>query len=66
MRQPDIWTAGAIQNYNVTRCIHSVHTGGDLWLPARPEPHNAFSFMWRFKLAWKVLTGEYDAMRWEE
>lgn len=65
MRQPDIWTVGAIQQHKVTQCVHSMHKGGDLWLPKRPEAHNAFSWKWRFKMAWLVLTGECDVLRWE-
>jgi len=66
MRQPDIWTVDSIQNYRVSRCVHSVRTGSEIWIPARPEPHNAFSWRWRFNMAWKVFTGEYDALRWRD
>jgi len=60
MRQPDIYTASAIKNWDVE---------GQLWngayVPARPVGYNGFSWRWRFKLAWFVLIGKYDVLRWE-
>lgn len=34
------------------------------WLPARPLGY--LSFCRRFKYAWKVFTGEYDALEWPQ
>jgi hypothetical protein len=34
----------------------------DQWVPARPM--GLYSLINRFKLAWGVFTGEYDALRW--
>lgn len=58
-RQPDIYTAGGIHNQTTSQ------TPDGRWVPCRPYPHNAFGFTWRWKLAWGVLTGKYDALKWE-
>lgn len=63
MRQPDIWDVTAIKGYSNSKAIPNA-TGGPIWIPARPEPHNAFSWRWRFKLAWMVFTGKADCMTW--
>lgn len=34
---------------------------GNCWVPARPL---RAPFVWRVRLAWGVLTGKYDALRW--
>ena len=34
------------------------------WVPARP--YGLFSIKNRFKLAWGVFIGEYDALKWPE
>jgi hypothetical protein len=61
MRQPDVYSASAIKNWgNDTKLSNGV------WVPARPCGHNAFSFLWRFKLAWSVLTGRVDCLTWEK
>ena len=60
-RQPDIYNVDAIKNWSTD---HEVADG--LWVPARPMGHNAFSWTWRWKLAWCVLTGKYDVLVWEE
>jgi len=36
------------------------------WVPARSTAHRAFSWTWRWKMAWSVLTGKADALFWEE
>jgi hypothetical protein len=60
MRQPDIYMADSIKNWD---CDKELPNGA--WVPARPYGHNAFSWRWRFKLAWFVLIGKYDALYWE-
>lgn len=35
---------------------------GNQWVPARPQ--GWWSLSSRFKLAWAVFTGRYDALRW--
>ena len=63
MRQPDIYTASR-------RCLDSIlstttEISDGSWVPARPIAHNAFSWKWRWKLAWRVLTGTADILQWE-
>ena len=33
------------------------------WVPARPYSYGGL--FTRIKIAWKVFTGEYDALKWE-
>lgn len=52
------YTATQIRQWDVSR--------GDAdgnWRPARPITYWKFR---RFKLAWLVLIGQYDALDWEE
>jgi hypothetical protein len=39
-----------------------------VWLPARPKPydHGLLSPWHRLILAWKVFSGQYDALDWED
>ena len=62
MRQPDIYTASAIKLWD---CARETATNGS-WIPARPVGHNGFSWRWRFKLAFMVLIGKYDALNWQD
>ena len=59
MRQPEIYTTGEIKNWSVTTLNNDGH-----WIPARPEPSNRRTFIWRWHLAWLVLTGKCDALGW--
>jgi len=61
MRQPDMYSAYCIKNWPNARQVSS-----GVWIPARPCGHNAFTFTWRWKLAWDVLTGKADALHWED
>jgi len=66
MRQPDIWDVNTICLFaGSNRKKITTTLGTELWVPSRPEPHNAFSPLWRFKLAWLVLTGKADCLTWE-
>jgi hypothetical protein len=60
IRQPDIYTVQEIQSWSVDK---EMETGR--WVPARPMGHNVWSWTLRWKLAWKVLIGKYDALTWE-
>jgi hypothetical protein len=60
-RQPDIYKAEAIKNWET-----DMEIAKGIWIPARPMGHNAFSFTRRWKLAWKVLIGECDALVWSK
>ena len=59
MNQPNIFMADAIKNWD---CDKELQNG--VWVPARPIG-GGFSWTWRWKLAWGVLTGKYDALNWE-
>jgi len=62
VRQPDKYSAtNLIQGDTIDR----LKDDGS-WVPARAHPHSAFSFLWRFKMAWAVLIGEADALFWDE
>ena len=60
MRQPDVYTANAIKRW----MVDEKRPNGS-YIPSRPYGHNCFPLGWRFKLAWGVLTGRYDALNWE-
>lgn len=36
------------------------------WVPCRPMGFQGLCLRKRFGLAWKVLTGRYDAIKWEK
>ena len=64
MRQPDIYIASKGCLKGIMSCVTEVDNG--IWEPARPIAHNAFSILWRWKLAFYVLIGKYDAFKWIE
>ena len=58
-KAPNLFSLGTLQcdvNENLTQIKN-----GD-WVPARPL--GLFSLRNRFKLAWAVFTGKYDAVKW--
>lgn len=58
-RQPDIYNPDwLVKGGKTERCIDGA------WVMARPDGHQAFSWTWRFKMAWSVFTGECDVLRW--
>lgn len=61
MRQPDVYSATEI-------CIwpNSIKTDDGRWIPARPEGHSMRPLSYRIKTAWRVFTGELDALEWTE
>jgi hypothetical protein len=60
MRHPRIYTAHAIKNWSSQAEIKK-----GVWIPARPMA-GSFSFLWRFKLAYSVFIGKYDALNWQD
>jgi len=36
------------------------------WVACRPLGFPGYRLITRFKIAWKVFTGQYDALRWDE
>jgi len=61
MRQPIIYTAETIKNWDIDK-----NTVSGKWIPARPYGHNLFSLFYRFKLIFLVFIGKYDVLNWEE
>lgn len=61
MTVPVVHTANQIRKWDC-----DVQTRDGQWIPARPLGHSMFGPLWRWKLAWRVLTGRYDALDWEE
>jgi len=54
------FTARQIKAWDVSRGSNYSY----IWYPARPLLNE--SFFSRLKNAWRVLTGKYDALDWEE
>jgi hypothetical protein len=61
MRNPDVYTAQEIQNWDA-----STNTKDGNWIPARPLPFYGWRLFHNIKLALAVLIGKYDALDWEE
>jgi hypothetical protein len=60
MRYPQVYTARAIQRWDVEMSLD-----GKSYTPARPLSLNRSIFK-RLLLAWKVFTGRYDILDWED
>lgn len=58
MKAPNLWTLKELQQ-NVNN--NQTHISGR-WIPARPLGLDTLSN--RFKLAWQVFAGKYDAVKW--
>lgn len=60
MRNPDIYTATQIKNWNVAG-----ETELGLWIPCRPLPsYRFFRFFHNLKICWYVFIGKYDVLSW--
>ena len=59
MRQPTVYTPRTIKGWD---CDKELVTG--VWVPARPLGHRLMSWKQRWKVAWWVFTGQYDALNW--
>lgn len=55
-----LYSVDSIVNNQTQKLIHGK------WVPARPLNYQRDSFFFRVKLAWRVLTGKYDAIDWDE
>ena len=62
MRQPQVFKAEVLKDWDVSEYVYK--GVGDYWRPARPMGHNLRSWQHRFKTAWLVLIGRYDAVNW--
>ena len=60
MKEPTEWKIKALIDH---AACNSVQIGG-AWVAARPI--GLCSIKRRFQLAWRVFTGECDAVRWEK
>ena len=67
------FTAYQIKNWNHTRSFDLTKDASDVIgkipqinLPVRSDHYKSDSFLIRFKLAWKVFKGEYDAVEWRD
>lgn len=73
-RQPDVYHIDSLKNWPVQKEIKvRVFSDDDkkmvtrsYWVEARPVAHNAWSILYRWKIAWAVLIGKYDAVKWHE
>lgn len=60
MRIPTIYTAQCIKNWE----NFSKNDNGN-WFPARPIGYNKLYLIFRLQTAWRVFTGELDALNWQ-
>lgn len=61
MRQPCIYTARELKEWSIN--TEYEYLG---WFPARPVGHNVWSWATRWKVAFAVLIGKFDAVDWQE
>jgi len=59
MNTPSIYHADEIKNWSHQREISPGN-----WVPARPLGLQGWFPTIRLRAAWKVLIGEYDALKW--
>ena len=57
---PQLINADHLRDDHVLVCMEEA--GGDVWVLARPLSNG--SIFTRARLAWKVFTGECDALKW--
>lgn len=55
---PQVFTTSTIKEWTI-----STYTKDNTWVPARP--YSIPSIHKRFKLAWLVFIGRYDALDWD-
>jgi hypothetical protein len=56
---PHVYTPQDIMKLDV-----AVSADGKTYVPARSLGWQGFCFLKRLKIAWRVFTGRYDALRW--
>jgi hypothetical protein len=65
MREPNLFLADDISNEWPTKSINTaIDTFSDPWVLARPKPSN-YGIARRLHITLGVLTGKYDAVRWQ-
>ena len=57
---PTVWSLGALLEH----CKENTTCISGRWVPARPLGFFGLMLGWRLKLAWRVFTGELDAVKW--
>ena len=63
MKCPMMYSADQIKNWDTDEKRNDSE-GREYWQPARP--YGRPSLIGRFVLAWKVFTGECDALYWKD
>ena len=66
MRSPDTYRAYEIKDWTVQERRIRRATGHEYWQPARPDPYYRIGFFERVRTAWRVITGEFDALDWND
>lgn len=59
MRNPTVYSASEIATWHVSEEYEP-----GKWRPARPWPWYGHQWRYRLRLAWRVFTGQYDALNW--
>lgn len=62
-KSPNIYFADELKNWNDQAAVKG-EDGITRWTAARPLGYPGLSIFTRFKTAWKVFLGEWDALRW--
>ena len=57
---PITYTITQLQNFEVSKF------DGNIWKPCRPEGYYGLCLKSRISKAWKVFTGQYEVVNWEE
>lgn len=62
MRVPQVFTASEIANWHIAEEYQPRK-----WRPARPLYFTGFRyFTMRLRISWRVFTGKYDALNWQD
>lgn len=59
-RAPDVFSA-----YELKTWPNDEEYAPGKWRPSRCCPFSSFQLIRRFRIAWRVLIGRYDAVNWE-
>ena len=63
-RQPMIYTANRRTLFGILN--FETKTKDGIFVPKRPSRVNFLPWKFRWRVAWGVLTGKYDALEWED
>ncbi len=59
MRTPAVYVADDLRQWPTSTTFNDIE-----WVCARPMSYPGFNLLHRLCTAWRVFTGEYDALRW--